>query len=220
MARHECLDTQALPPRPAGENVPSGPTEGLPDEACESPGAGHRRGRRDALAAIGELRGSAEEQIAAMRLSSSSTKALRKRTTATGSAIFLPSCSIRRGRAPGARRGRRREQSPHRRRIASSTRILPGAGDRRRDDHRLPYPRSQRCGAIPEESNKILRPDARKIPMSARAAGRGEVTMAITTTDIRYPDISSKAYEHPADRAATAALGAIPMLEPRAEAPL
>ncbi len=37
--------------------------------------------------------------------------------------------------------------------------------------------------------------------------------MAITTTDIRYPDISSKAYEHPADRAATAALGAIPMLE-------
>jgi len=28
-----------------------------------------------------------------------------------------------------------------------------------------------------------------------------------------YPEISSKAYEHPADRAATAALKAVPMLE-------
>src|ERR1700760_3593815 len=28
-----------------------------------------------------------------------------------------------------------------------------------------------------------------------------------------YPDISSKAYEHPADRAATAALKAVPMLD-------
>ena len=29
-----------------------------------------------------------------------------------------------------------------------------------------------------------------------------------------YPNISSKAYEHPADRAATAALKSVPMLDP------
>ncbi len=171
MARHECLDTQALTSAGRGER-PFGPDRGSPRRGLRV--AGCRPSTRPPRCSRCDRRArEARPRSRSPRCSSSSsTKALRKRTTATGSAIFLPSCSITRGRAPGARRGRRREQSPHRRRIASSTRILPGAGDRRRDDHRLPCPRSQRCGAIPEESNKICAPDARRFPCRLRAAGR------------------------------------------------
>ncbi len=36
---------------------------------------------------------------------------------------------------------------------------------------------------------------------------------SVTPTERRFPELSPKAYEHPADRAATAALGSIPLLE-------